>query len=317
MVSVTPASAAGQMDPPAEQYVFDRCPLCEFSSVSRQLRSMAKDMSVEGFSYVKCGDCGTYYLRDVTHSTLEAFYRSLPPYESSSSKDVIVGELAEALQLKGTERILDLGCGSGAWAVPLLRHCARLVCVDLDDQAVSRLRSRVADADRSRVEYHVAPSMKFLRGAKPHSFDLVCCMYSFEHDVSPQRILVEIHRVLAPRGRALVLAPSGDALQLAVLGAGFYWLQAPWHTFIPSKKGLSRLAAKAGFARTGTVRPKSPYYSWFWLRGLMDRCGLRKEYDTLRSFPAFVRADIGMDKALDRFSVALGRPSSEFFMLEK
>ena len=111
------------------------CPLCESTDVTAEHRSIRKDMSLEGFCYAKCGRCGTYYERDVTEQAIDAFYRSLGPYESSSAKDSIVDDLARSLRLTGREHALDLGCGSGAWSIPVLRHVAHVTCVDLDAQA--------------------------------------------------------------------------------------------------------------------------------------------------------------------------------------
>ena len=297
------------------QYVFSACPLCQSEAVTGEHPSIRKDMSLAGFCYAKCGDCGTYYERDVTHEAIEAFYRSLGPYESSTSKDAIVDDLARSLGLTGRERVVDVGCGSGAWSLAVLRHVAHVTCVDLDVKAVELLRSRVPWADRHRVACHGSPTLDFLRAADTGAYDLALSMFSLEHDLQPRTVLAEMARVLKPGGRAVVLVPSGDALQIALLGGGFYWFQAPWHTFLPSHRGMQVAAANAGFAQAATFEPTAPFYSWFWMRGFSDQWNLRRQYDALRRFGWFVRADIAIDRMLDRLSWRLGRPSYRFFML--
>jgi SAM-dependent methyltransferase len=297
--------------------VFDRCPLCESAEVAGRIRSIEKDMSRAGFSYVRCSSCASYYLRDVTVDALEAFYGSLPPYESSSSKVEIVEELARTLGLTGTERVLDLGCGSGAWALPLLAYCGHLTCVDVDANGVELLRQRVPDADKARVDCHSAHSLAFLEQSATDSFDLVLSMFSLEHDVNPRQVLAHIRRVLRPGGRAVVLVPSADALQLAMLGGGFYWFQAPWHTFIPASAGLRVAASRAGFSECRVVVTASPFYSWFWIRGFADRWRLRGAYNRLRALRWFVKTDIALDELLDRLSFRLRRPSYGLYLLER
>lgn len=302
---------------PSQSFIFAACPLCESADVAGHIRSIRKDMSVEGFSYAKCRRCGTYYERDVTPQALDAFYGSLGAYESATAKDVIAEDLARRLGLSGRERVLDLGCGSGAWSLPFLRHAAHLTCVDFDPQAIELLRTRVPAEDRLRVSCRASSTLEFLQTAGTGAFDVVLSMFSLEHDLQPRTVLREIGRVLSAGGRAVILVPSGDALQIALLGGGFYWFQAPWHTFVPSRKGMNAAAAAAGFQQAAVFEPTSPFYSWFWLRGFADRWRLRPQYDRLRRFRWFVGADMALDRVLDRISWRLARPSYRFFILAR
>ncbi|NLB05407.1 MAG: protein-L-isoaspartate(D-aspartate) O-methyltransferase [Desulfobulbaceae bacterium] len=65
------------------------------------------------------------------------------------SQPYIVALMPEALQLKGTERVLELGTGSGYQAAILSRLCLRVYTIERIDALVGRAR-RVFD----RLRYH-------------------------------------------------------------------------------------------------------------------------------------------------------------------
>lgn len=297
--------------------VFTACPMCGSARVGQVIPSLQKDVSLSGFRYVQCRDCKSFYEDTVTVADIESFYASLGPYESASSKAGIAADLARALGLSGTERLLDLGCGSGAWSLPLLDFCGEITCVDLGEAGLELLLQRVPTSDRGRVRVHNAHSLAFLQGLDDQSYDVLISMFSLEHDLAPASIVSEMRRVLRPGGRAVILVPSADALQIRVCGAGFYWFQAPWHTCLPSEKGLRHVATLAGFQDVRAFTPSRPFYSWFWIRALADRFGQRRRYDVLRRHAWFCRVDMAVDKACDRFSFVLRRPSYGFYILSR
>ncbi len=65
------------------------------------------------------------------------------------SQPYIVALMTEALQLKGTERVLEIGTGSGYQAAILSRLCLRVYAIERIDALVGRAR-RVFD----RLRYH-------------------------------------------------------------------------------------------------------------------------------------------------------------------
>ncbi|MEY2517600.1 MAG: hypothetical protein QOJ89_4958, partial [bacterium] len=99
------------------------------------------------------------------------------------------------------EAVLDLGCGAGEFTAALLHAGAEPVGVDVAAEALRRARERVPGAD-----------LRLWRAGEPlplddASADAVWAGEVIEHvaDVAPW--LLEVRRVLRPRGTLLVTTP--------------------------------------------------------------------------------------------------------------
>jgi SAM-dependent methyltransferase len=99
-------------------------------------------------------------------------------------------------------RVLDLGCGNGALLGKLAPRLAHGVGVDRSPRMIDLARARAQVAGDAHLRYQTVdgPGLPFADG----SFDIVVSLLSFRYlDWDP--IMNEIRRVLAPRGRLLVV----------------------------------------------------------------------------------------------------------------
>jgi ubiquinone/menaquinone biosynthesis C-methylase UbiE len=105
----------------------------------------------------------------------------------------------EFLELRGDERVLEVGSGLGLLAAEVARQVPRGEVV-----GVERSPEQLAQCPRD------VPNLRFVAGDAlklPRDlgeFDVVYCRYLLEHVADPQAVLVEMRRVLQPGGRVLV-----------------------------------------------------------------------------------------------------------------
>lgn len=152
----------------------------------------------------------------------------------------------DALELRGDERVLDLGCGRGAVLIAAARRlpAGRVDGVDLwrsvdqsgNDQAATRANPAAAGV-ADRVHLHTADMTEL--PFDDDSFDVVTAALAIHNIPTEQgrrRAVTEAIRVLKPGGRLLIADFRhtadyrdwiGPAASIRDLGVG-YWYGGPW-----------------------------------------------------------------------------------------
>jgi ubiquinone/menaquinone biosynthesis C-methylase UbiE len=165
-------------------------------------------------------------------------------------KFVVWAELLDQLNLRGDERILDLGCGRGAVLLLAAQHLTtgRAVGIDLwrradqsGNSAEATRRNAVAEGVADRVELHTG-DMTALPFAD-NSFDVVVsslAIHNIRGNAGREKAVDEAVRVLRPGGRLLIADVRGTRrheAQLAKIGMSDvtrrrlgwqFWWGGPW-----------------------------------------------------------------------------------------
>ncbi len=121
--------------------------------------------------------------------------------------------------VRAGDRVLDVGCGEGAFADALLRAGCAPVCVEVADEPLRRLRSRFPELDD--VRRAVAEKPLPLDDAE---VDVVWAGEVVEHVVDVALLLGELRRVLRPGGRLVLTTPDHPLhlrLRLAIVPGAF------------------------------------------------------------------------------------------------
>ncbi len=138
----------------------------------------------------------------------DAVWRAVPgdaePERFAERRDLLLGHVAAG------DRVLDLGCGDGAFAAALTGAGAGVTAVDVSGEAVRRARVRAPHALVEQVAE--GAGLPFAEDA----FDLVWCGETLEHVADVTGLLAEVRRVLRWGGTLLVTTPNLPRLGVAV-----------------------------------------------------------------------------------------------------
>ena len=147
-------------------------------------------------------------------------------------------------------RILDLGCGSGRLARLLASTGNTVMAVDNSEEQIRLAKAESAGHDNPAF---LLASME-ATGLPARSFDAALLSQSLHHAANPAEVIREAHRLLAPKGRLLVLdllAHEEDWLRGKF---GDFWLGF-------SEQDLRAWIQTAGFRITHfEITPPSPEY---------------------------------------------------------
>lgn len=101
--------------------------------------------------------------------------------------------------LKPTKKdiILDIGCGTGRFTIPIAKRCKKAVGVDISEEMLlvaKRKSKKIKNIEFKKLD------KKDKLPFKNNSFDKIICTLVVSHIKDLERFLKEIHRVLKKRG---------------------------------------------------------------------------------------------------------------------
>jgi len=148
---------------------------------------------------------------EATSRKVEALY--LTPHVVAQRCQVL-----KALELKQGERVLDIGSGPGLLAYDIAASVGRegRVCgIDISEDMLTMSRRRCGD--QSWTDFRRADATKL--PYPDDSFDAAVSTQVYEYVADVPTALAELHRVLRPGGRAVVV--DTDYGSLVIHSAGF------------------------------------------------------------------------------------------------
>ena len=256
-----------------------RCPVCASGQATARLTIDENMFGIpERFDYLTCADCDSLFIEEVPND-LAPYYDTSAYYSFDDDPAATMGRpgvrqvvarvgssillsdgsrsLAAAAAVgprplrtlvsilrsvrraglpQGRDtRILDVGAGSGTLIYALdLAGMRQVTGIDPfagGDRSVGG-RSRLLRRDLAEVD---------------GEFDLVMFHHSLEHVPEPAETLVQARRMLSPDGRVLVRMPTVSSEAYDRYGTAWIGCDAPRHLTIPSRDGMRRLCARAGY----------------------------------------------------------------------
>lgn len=175
----------------------------------------------------------------------EAVWRAVPetsePERFSARRAFLLAHVAAG------ERVLDLGCGDGAFAAELVAAGCEVVMADVAEEALRRARRRVATPAAEVVKLAEGAPLPFAEDA----FDVVWAGETLEHVADVVGLLAEVRRVLRWGGRLVVTTPWHPRL---IIAPDTHFDPRADHLRFFSARTLRAVLADAGFAATDVRR---------------------------------------------------------------
>jgi ubiquinone/menaquinone biosynthesis C-methylase UbiE len=130
-------------------------------------------------------------------------------------------------ELRPSDRVLEVGCGSGLFTAALAAHCQHLIAADLNADYLAQ--TRLCTSGLTNIEYLHADALRL--PLPDDCVDVVVFISALTEVPSPVRALQEALRVLRPGGR-IVISEEMFAPEYVPVGVTDGWARAA---------GLSRM----------------------------------------------------------------------------
>ena len=124
-----------------------------------------------------------------------------------NSHDMFLSRIKEA---KRVFRILDIGCGTGEFAIKLKQanRNAEIYGLDISQEMINQARKKTGMS--GGVDFKVG-DVEHLPYENGH-FDYITCAHSFHHYPNKRKAIREMYRVLKDNGKAMIIDGCKDGL---------------------------------------------------------------------------------------------------------
>ena len=110
-------------------------------------------------------------------------------------------KVLDALEIKGGDRLIDFGSGTGTFAIQAARRCARVYAVDVSQAMIDCAAAKAIKAGISNIEFHHAGFLSYEHHDSP--VDGVVTTFAFHHlpDFWKGVALKRVNSMLKPGGQ--------------------------------------------------------------------------------------------------------------------
>lgn len=235
---------------------YSHCPLCKKDRIEPSLS--IKDHSVTGeiFNVWLCRNCTLKFTQDIPEvNNIGKYYASEAYVSHTDTKKGLINKLYHSVKnitlrqkrkligrLTGLSegKILDIGCGTGAFLNEMKQNNWSITAIETDQSA----------RDRAKENYGIEPLEPSHLSTLSPSFNAITMWHVLEHVHTLHDYMQECRRLLDKKGVLIIAVPnytSGDAQHYQEYWAAW---DVPRHLYHFSPKSIEILAGMHGFQVT-------------------------------------------------------------------
>jgi SAM-dependent methyltransferase len=245
------------------------CPGCAATETSELFHSG------NGFPILRCGACGLAFTEASKAPPPSALY---PPFEQSESalQTGLRRSLAVFLRrraaivraMKPSGRVLDFGCGSGAFAKWMRDEGYE--SVGLEPFSLGQ----PVESERLKLVRQPLESA----GPALGTFDVVTAWHVLEHVADPAELLQQLRQRLSPGGVLIVSVPNLASWQGHLFGPSWFHLDPPRHLLHFEPQTLDAYLERAGLRPVKRWDLMLEYGLSGWLQSSLNQVLAHKNY---------------------------------------
>ncbi len=247
---------------------FNECPVCGGSELRPVFAVRDHLVTGEVFNLVGCQSCETRLISPAPDETeMQLYYRSKEYISHSDTRRGLINiayglarpimlwrkrRLVERLSGLGAGRLLDVGCGTGAFLNTMRGSGWEVAGMDSSETAREAVR-RHTGLEAFTDDEFFKQEMKL--------FDVITLWHVLEHLHRLESYLNRIKELLKPGGTLFIAVPNYDSLDGDAYQSMWAAYDAPRHLYHFTPRSMARLTERFTFKITDRVRlPLDSFY---------------------------------------------------------
>lgn len=175
----------------------------------------------------------------------------LPPVRSSIEQQM---RHMPARPVERQGRLLDVGCGNGAFLKLARKAGWAAYGIDFDPIAVAQARNDGLDIYLGSIDQ---------LAAQEQTYDWITCSHVLEHVHEPQKLLQSMYCLLRPGGTLWLQTPNIDSIGHKIFGPDWVGIDPPRHLTLMTLRTLRQAFEHAGFQTRHYRLPLFPAMAFY------------------------------------------------------
>jgi len=234
---------------------YSACPVCSSNNIRAFISAKDHTVSRESFVVMACGDCTHLFTQDIpTAKHIGKYYASEDYISHSDTREGLVNRLYHAVRKrtlnakknlvqnatgKRSGRIVDIGCGTGAFLSTMKHAGWSITGIEPDETARSKAASLYGVSALPAEEFYNLPA---------GNFDAITLWHVLEHVHDLHGYISQLKNMLSAGGRLFIAVPNYTAYDAKHYGSFWAAYDVPRHLYHFSPQSMRRLLQEHGLA---------------------------------------------------------------------
>jgi 2-polyprenyl-3-methyl-5-hydroxy-6-metoxy-1,4-benzoquinol methylase len=235
--------------------IYSNCPVCKSTNLQDSFSAIDYTVSKEKFTIIHCKDCTHKFTQNVaTQNEIGKYYQSENYVSHSDTQEGFVNKMYHAVRKRTLLRkkklvefetkkqhgkILDLGCGTGAFLATMKAAGWKYTGLEPDDAA----RKKAFELHNINPQ----PSHEIFN--LPHNnYDAITMWHVLEHVHQLQEYMTQMKSMLTLNGLIFIAVPNYTSYDAQHYGEHWAALDVPRHLYHFSPASMKKLVEKHGLS---------------------------------------------------------------------
>jgi 2-polyprenyl-3-methyl-5-hydroxy-6-metoxy-1,4-benzoquinol methylase len=230
-----------------------QCPVCKCEHLKKFLSVKDHSVSQEQFEILQCQNCSFCFTQNIPEQeNIGKYYASENYISHSDTQQGIVNKLYHVVRkitlnskknliqketLLSTGKILDIGCGTGAFLQTMKN--AGWDITGLEPDAAAREKAK------SLYDIEPQPSPELFNFSE-NKFDAITMWHVLEHVHQLQEYIAQLKKILTPNGKIFIAVPNYISYDAEYYGENWAAYDVPRHLYHFSPQSMQQLMQQHG-----------------------------------------------------------------------